>query len=96
MGEQVEQGAAVGGERLCSLPGARQRADGAEFADQHPAHQPVVADDDLAVGAPGGVGELHDVVAGAGSVSPNAARSRGANGLSAPVRVSRVSARVPV
>ncbi|CAM5737826.1 hypothetical protein STENM223S_06336 [Streptomyces tendae] len=66
MGEQVEQGAAVGGERLCSLPGARQRADGAEFADQDPADQPVVADDDLAVGAPGGVRELHDVVAGAG------------------------------
>src|SRR5690606_36742300 len=63
MSAQVKQGPAVGGDRLCSLPGPREGADGAEFADQDPAYQAVVADDDLAVGAAGGVGELHDVVA---------------------------------
>ena len=60
----MEQGGAGGGERFGSLPGAGERADGAEFADEHPADQAVVADDDLAVGAAGGVGELDDVVAG--------------------------------
>ena len=54
----------VVGERLCSLPGAGERADGAEFADEDPADQAVVADDDLAVGAAGGVRELDDVVPG--------------------------------
>lgn len=48
------------------LPGAGEGTDGAEFADEHATDQPVVADDDLAVGAAGGVGELDDVVAGAG------------------------------
>lgn len=46
------------------LPGAGERADGAEFADEDSADQAVVADDDLAVGAAGGVRQLDDVVPG--------------------------------
>ena len=53
----------VGGERLVALPGAGEGADGAEVAEEDPADQAVAADDDLAVGAAGGVGEPDHVVA---------------------------------
>lgn len=88
----MEQRCAVRGQRFGALPGTGERADGAEFADEYAADDPVVADDDLAVGAASGIGELDDVVARAGSGSPNAARSRN----SGPASVSRVTARVPV
>ena len=60
----MKQPAALRRERLRRLPGPSEHADGAEFADQHPAHQAVTADDDLPVGAAGGIGEPHHVVTG--------------------------------
>lgn len=63
VGEQVEQGH-VGGERFVFLPGAGERADRGEIAEQHPAREPVAAHDDRPVRAPGGVGEADHVVTG--------------------------------
>ena len=94
VGEQVEQ-RGVGGQRLGALPGAGERADGGEFAEEDPADQPVVADDDLAVGAAGGVGELDDVVAGAGGRLAEGGEVEGGR-VGGAARVRRVRARVPV
>lgn len=58
------RGAPAVGQRVVGLPGPGERPDRAELADQDPADEPVTADDDLAVRAAGGVGELHDVVTG--------------------------------
>lgn len=106
----MQQRAAVRGERLRALPGAGERADGAEVADQDTADQAVVADEELAVGAPGGVGEPYDVVTGAGlgpaeggEIEGAGVEGGGAGGGQAegepgpgPERVRRVRERVPV